>query len=319
MALLTPLSNDAARELVRGYGLELSRIDALSAGSVNSNFQLYTLDGQRLFLRIYEEQDQAGAAREVALVRRLGARGVPSAAPLVRRDGAWLSEHAGKPVAVFQWAGGAGVCQKQVTPAICAQIGAALARVHLVGSEALGAGRFRVSDLHERLDFIEAHAAAELAQAAVAVRERLRQYASRRDASLPQGLIHGDLFKDNVLWLAGKISALLDFESASEGPFAYDLMVTLHAWCYSDAFEPELVQSLLEGYQRVRPLGPGERCALPIEAGIAALRFAITRITDFSMRVTPPATPVRDYRRFLARLDAIERGELEQLGIAAPS
>lgn len=313
MALLTPLPKPAAQKLVEHYGLVLSEIEALRAGSVNSNFRLVDSTGRQFFLRIYEEQDEAGAAREVDLLGRLGARGVPTARPVPGPDGQWLREYAGKPVALFDWVDGTIVCQKQVTPERAARIGSALAEVHGTECGLLAAGRFRIEDLEKRLDFIEESARAELAAAARDIRSRLRRYAAERNPGLPQGLIHGDLFRDNVLWREGEVCALLDFESASRGPFAYDLAVTLMAWCYGDEFEQALVSAMVEGYEQIRPLSPEERSGFTAEARIAALRFATTRITDFSMRAPEGSTPARDYRRFLARFDAIERGALERV------
>jgi homoserine kinase type II len=310
MALLTALPIDAARALSARYGLLLAGVDALEAGSVNSNFRVHAQDGRKFFLRIYEEQDRAGAEREVRLLQRLAESGVPTAAPIRRPDGEWLTDYAGKPAALFEWVEGEILCQRQVTPERCAAIGQALAAVHRTEFEHLDAGRFNVDALERRLDFIEQSASAELVEAARDIRRWLRGYAMRRNPALPAGVIHGDLFRDNVLWQGPSVRALLDFESASRGPFAFDLMVTIHAWCYGDSFDPALVLSLLSAYHEQRPLETAEFAALPVEAGIAALRFATTRITDFSMRAEPGAPPARDYRRFLDRVAAIERGAL---------
>jgi homoserine kinase type II len=124
-------------------------------------------------------------------------------------------------------------------------------------------------------------------------------------------VIHGDLFRDNVLWNGSELSALLDFESASHGPFVYDVLVTMAAWCYRDAFDVGLARGLAEGYETERPLEPREKHALRVEGALGMLRFATTRITDFSLRVPKGAKPVRDYRRFLARLSFIEAGALD--------
>jgi homoserine kinase type II len=142
------------------------------------------------------------------------------------------------------------------------------------------------------------------------ISERFDHYEAMRAQGLPLGICHGDLFRDNVLWRAGEVSALLDFESACRGNFAYDLMVTALAWCYGAEFDRSLVQGLFDGYRAVRPLLPAEVRALPSEGAIACLRFATTRLTDFSLRVPDGARPVRDYGRFLARLRAIESGAL---------
>jgi homoserine kinase type II len=145
------------------------------------------------------------------------------------------------------------------------------------------------------------------------IRERLAHYESERARQVaPRGVIHSDLFRDNVLWNGqGELAALLDFESACEGAFAYDVMVTICAWCYGSRFEPELVEAFLRGYHAVRPILGAEIAALKVEGAVGCLRFATTRITDFSLRAAPGQPPLRDYRRFLARLSAIEAGDLD--------
>jgi homoserine kinase type II len=314
LALLTRLSANAAREVARAFGLELGSIEPLEAGSVNSNFVLTARDGRVLFARIYEEQGAEGAARELALARDLSRRGIPVAVPLERPGGALLAEYAGKPFAIFEWIDGEILCQARVTEQACRRVGDALARVHQATPHvaAVGGGRFRVADLEQRIDRVERDAAEELRPAARALLPRLLHYASLRDASLPRGLIHGDLFRDNVLWRGDEIAALLDFESASEGPYAYDVAVTIHAWCFGSAFDPSLVRALLEGYHARRPFETRELAAFKIEAALAALRFAVTRITDYSMRAPPGAAPVRDYQRFVARLAAVEAGAFDE-------
>jgi len=312
MAYLTAIADEDARELGHSFGIDVAEIEALAAGSVNSNFRLVDASGRVLFGRVYEEQGKAGALAELALLRELGAAGVPVVEPLLRPNGLSVSEYAGKPFALFPWKNGEILCQARVTRQVCDALGRALAHVHLA-SPALSAvpeGRFGVSDLELRLERVEREAAARYAADAAFIRERLKQYSARRDAELPHGLIHGDLFRDNVLWDGGRIAALLDFESASKGPYAYDVMVTVLAWCYGQGFDPELVRSLLAGHQAVRPLSRRELRALPVEGALGALRFATTRITDYAMRAPEGQPPLRDYRRFLARLAGIEQGAL---------
>lgn len=313
MARLTPLSLDDARRIGGAYGLEIAEVEALSAGSVNSNFRLTSAGGRAFFARVYEEQDARGAWTEAQLSHSLAMAGVPTPSPFELREGGYIAEHAGKPVAVFPWIDGSILCQARVDRAAASAVGAALAQVHTSGVRVAGEGRFRVADIEARLERIEREAPSELAAAVPGIREKLEHYASRREPDLPQGLIHGDLFRDNVLWSDGRIRALIDFESAARGAFAYDVMVTVLAWCYGSRFEPELVGALLSGYDAVRPLQARELSALHVEGGIACLRFATTRITDYAMRAQPDKPRVRDYRRFLARLDALEAGAIEAM------
>ncbi len=314
MALLTELPLTVAQELAGEHGLAVTRLEALVAGSVNSNFLLETADGSRYFARLYEEQGSAGAERELALLEGLALFGVPVARPLPRTQGAGISVWSGKPFAVFPWLDGEILCQGRVRADHCRAVGAALARMHLSGFDAtrLGAGRFNPSDMLARLERVESEKARpELLPDVRRVRELLERYSGERDPSLPRGVVHGDLFRDNVLWSGEKLVALLDFESAFHGPLAYDLAVTIEAWCYGDAFQPELVAALAEGYASLRRFTPAELASFAIEAALGCLRFATSRITDFALRAPAGTPPARDFRRFLERLEAIERGALE--------
>jgi homoserine kinase type II len=117
--------------------------------------------------------------------------------------------------------------------------------------------------------------------------------------------VHGDLFRDNVLWKDGRVRALLDFESASHESYPFDLMVTLLAWCFGDRLEPALARAMAQGYARVRPLPEAEAARLHDEGSFAALRFSVTRITDFELR--PRGLGVfKDFRRFVARAEALD-------------
>jgi homoserine kinase type II len=220
---------------------------------------------------------------------------------------------------VHAWVAGESVCFRQVTPARIRQLGRALARVHACSPAIarLPEGRFEIRDLLRRLDQIE-RADARFAADTRLIRERIAQHASAL-SELPRGLIHGDLFRDNVLWRGAELVALLDFESASSGCFIYDVMVCAHAWCYGDAYDLGLVGALFEGYEEVRRLESAEWDALKSQGCLGALRFATTRISDFALRAAPGQAPARDYRRFLARLAALEGGALEALARAGRS
>jgi homoserine kinase type II len=148
------------------------------------------------------------------------------------------------------------------------------------------------------------------------VEERLDLASANRDATLPTGIIHGDLFRDNVLWDNGVPVALLDFESASDGPWMYDLMVTALAWCFADDLELNLVRALFSGYREVREPAGREIVSLATEGCIAALRFTVTRVTDFNLRNGIGERVTKDWRRFWARherLHALGNRALERL------
>jgi homoserine kinase type II len=210
---------------------------------------------------------------------------------------------------MFPWREGHMRCQAAVSAADVHRVGEALGRVHVAGAkEMCDKGRFHLPDLLARLDRVAVAADARLAELADPLRSHLARTGARRDPSLPGGLIHGDLFRDNVLWDSrGEIAALLDFESACQGSYAYDLMVSVLSWCYGDELLPELSRAMREGYESIRPLSPAERRGLHAEGCFAALRFTVTRITDYAMRTDAHGPRVvKDWRRFLKRFETLE-------------
>jgi homoserine kinase type II len=308
VAVLTAVTEEDARAFVAAYDLgELRGIEGIPAGSVNSNYAL-DLGAARVFLRVYEEQDSSGAEREAAMLAVLEREGVATPAPFAGRDGRRVRALAGKPAAIFPWREGRMRCQAGVTVEDARRVGAALARIHLTAFEAAD-GRFEAAQLEERLRRIEGARDPVLAAQAAPLRAKLLEWTGKRDPALPRGLIHGDLFRDNVLWdERGEIAALLDFESASRGVFVYDLMVTVLAWCFGDGLDGSLVRAMVAGYDAVRPMTAAERAGMQAEGCAAALRFAITRITDYAMRETEGPRVIKDWQRFARRFAELERG-----------
>ena len=349
MAILTHLDLHEARAIGAEYGLSITAVRGLLAGSVNTNYACSLQGGGRAFLRIYEEQDARGAEREIRLLRHLAARGVPTVCPLLRteagdRDTPTLSSFGSKSAAIFPWVDGEVLCQQRVTEPVMAQVGAALAKIHVAGADFPGAekSRFDVTHLSGRIERLRAAGhgrvsnrapvlggdlGADVERLAVkleayAEREAARQAREFRSgaATTTGALVHGDVFRDNVLWSGGTMAAVLDFESASLGAITFDLCVTMLAWCCGDSLSRPLAQAFVRGYTAERPLTPEDMDRLYDDAIFAALRFSITRITDYELRPKGVGN-YKDYRRFLARLATIEslgeKGLPEFLGLDA--
>jgi homoserine kinase type II len=214
----------------------------------------------------------------------------------------------GKPTAVFELVGGQESCQQAVSHARAAAVGSMLARCHVAAAD-FGwrrEGRFGLVDVRRRLDAIQPGSREDLATAVARLRSVVDEVAAVWPPALPAGVIHGDLFRDNVRWDGDDIVALIDWESASDGPFVFDLMVCVLAWCYGDGLDLPLAGAMAGGYGRVRPLAEAEVRALRLVGMAAAARFATTRITDFELRQGAIGERThKDYRRFMARLDAL--------------
>jgi homoserine kinase type II len=323
MAILTPITLADAIVLGARFGVQVTAFRPVPEGSVNTNGVLTAKGGTRWFLRVYEEQTPETARHEAAVLTSLAAAGVPTPTPLpLASGGGAIAEHLGKPVAVFPFVDGDVVCQPRVTAARVREVGAGLGRVHEAGREVLegplgstiGRTRFGPHALLRRLDAVAAgspppHVAAVLPALAKAAADRLAALAGGEE-----GYVHGDLFRDNVLFRGDTLTALLDFESASRGPLAFDLAVTLLAWCFGDDLDLDLGRALIDGYRSRRAVTAATRAALWDEAHYACTRFTTTRITDFELRSAAASAsgdqaPVRhkDFRRWIARRDALTR------------
>src|SRR5688572_31175568 len=166
-----------AQTALDGHDLDVAAVDALDAGSVNSNFAVQTKSGERFFVRVYEEQDFDGARAELERLEKLCQHGVPTPAPRRRRDGSRVGSHAGKPVGVHPWVDGEILCFGRLTPAAAREVGRALARVHLCSPllGRIGPGRFGLDGLRERLERVD-RTDARFAADTRHIRERLAFY-----------------------------------------------------------------------------------------------------------------------------------------------
>jgi homoserine kinase type II len=320
VGVFTRLGADELASIASTFGLgTLVRGESIAAGTINSNFDVAT-DRGRWFVRVNEGKAEFDVAWEARLIDALVTGGVPTPPPMPAPDGrpyAPLPGARGKWVSVFPWRAGEHLTAEQVTEVSARELGAALARFHAVGSALPTAWRrgsiYDHDHLVRRYTRIAQHQDTNLERALAILGEELAaasgQSAQRRAAT--HGIIHGDLFRDNVLWDGDELVAILDFEQASGGSFAYDVAVAINDWCWTGAPRLDLVSPLLDGYQRVRPLAPGDRAALPIEVRAAAARFTITRITDvYLARVD---NPEKDFRAFLTRCEAWRGPALGQL------
>lgn len=259
------------------------------------------------FLRVYEQVQSDDARAELALVEHLRGRGVPTPAVVPLASGEALSTLAGKPAALFVFAKGRDLCQRQVTTSHARAVGCALAQLHVATQDYPGCteDRFSFAQIVRRVDELASAEDAQVRTVLPILREEI-DWLSGQSETQPVGVIHGDLFRDNVLFEGEEITALLDFESAAKGALAYDLAVCLLSWTFDQDFRADLGQALVSGYASVRELAPAERDpGLYVEARRAALRFTVTRILDFHLRHASGARREKDFRRYLLRMERL--------------
>ena len=284
MAVYTEVTAEDLYALLERYDIgSLTAFKGIAEGVENSNFFLSTGNGQ-FILTLYEKRVAAeDLPFFLGLMEHLAQGGVRCPTPVHDREGQVLRELAGRPAAIVTFLPGYSLQKPQ--PAHCRAVGAVMAKLHEAGlsfplkrKNALSlAGWIRLcASVGGVADKIAPGMSAQLAHALDALSETWPE-------SLPRGVIHADLFPDNVLFLKDAVSGVIDFYFACNDLLAYDLAICMNAWCFEfdGAFNVTKAMALFKGYNSVRRLEPEEVSALPILARGAAVRFFLTRLYDW--------------------------------------
>jgi homoserine kinase type II len=291
MAVYTHVSNEAiAALLAEHYALgELQFALGIAQGVSNSNYLLATAhaDGRerKMILTLFEENTRAeDLPFFVALMAHVAAHGVACPAPVLRRDGAILSEIGGRPAVIVSFL--PGKSRSVLRNEHAAEAGRALAQLHHATADfaptranalSLAGWQAMAAQIAPGLDSIQpglrALVEAELATLAQAWPAM---------AALPRGAVHADFFPDNVFFDGERVSGVIDFYYACTDAYAYDLAITLNAWCF-DGRECNLTKAraLMRAYEAVRPLSDAEKTAFTMLLRGAAMRFLLTRARDW--------------------------------------
>jgi homoserine kinase type II len=227
------------------------------------------------------------------LMEHLASRGINCPQPVKSKAGKTVGRLAGRPAAIVTFLDGMSIRRPSV--AHCAALGVALARLHLAGADfpvrrdnALSVAGWRplYDGCRERIDEVQRDLGA-------VVGAELKLLERDWPRGLPQGVIHADLFPDNVFFLGDKLSGLIDFYFACTDTLGYDIAICLNAWCFEadHSYNVTKGRALLANYAKTRPLSPLEWEKLPLLARGAALRFLLTRLVDWFD--VPPGALVR--------------------------
>jgi homoserine kinase type II len=305
MAVYTEVADDDLARFVAQYPIgEVLSCKGIAEGVENTNYLLRTESGPYI-LTLYERRvDRQDLPFFLGLMEHLAGNGLRCPTPVRDRNGAILQELAGRPAALVTFLDGVWIRRPRVEH--CAAVGTALAEMHLAGhgfaltrENALGLSGWR--PLYNRFR----DGANEIAPTLRDVIEaELDHLEARWPSDIPQGVIHADLFPDNVFFIHDKLSGLIDFYFACNDSFAYDVAVCLNAWCFESDYSFNLTKgrALLRAYDAVRPLDAGERASLPLLARGSALRFLLTRAYDW---INTPANALvkrKDPLEYLRRL-----------------
>jgi homoserine kinase type II len=327
MAVYTDVAAEELAEFLSDYDIgELLSYKGIAEGVENSNFLLHSTAGT-FILTLYEKRvAKSDLPFFLNLMTHLASHGISCPQPLVNKSGEALGTLAGRPAAIINFL--EGIWPRKPNAAHCAGVGQALAKMHLAGRDfpMSRANALSVAGWRPLFD-IAASRADELQHG---LREFIAAELDHLESNvwpedLPQGVIHADLFPDNVFFLGERLSGIIDFTFACKDILAYDVAICLNAWCFESdhSFNVTKARAFLNAYGRERNLSDAEQDALPLLARGAAIRFLLTRLVDF-LNVPPgalvrPKDPLEYVRklRFQQSVNSIRDYGVEQSGLVA--
>jgi homoserine kinase type II len=305
MAVYTDVPDDELAAFIAAYDIGgLVSCKGIAEGVENTNYLIQT-DAGRFILTLYEKRvNERDLPFFLSLMSHLASKGISTPLPVKARDGEALRRLAGRPAVLVTFL--EGMSARRPTVEQCGQLGEAMAQLHSAGQSFKSHTRVNALAPHGWRPLLERSGpAANTVQTGLYsfIDEELIYLEKHWPKSLPTGVIHADLFPDNVFFLKGKLSGIIDLYFGCNDILAYDLAICLNAWCFEIdySFNQTKGRALIAGYERVRTLSDAEVAALPVLCRGSALRFMLTRLYDW-LNVPPgalvkPHDPMAFYRR----------------------
>ncbi len=297
MSVFTTVSADELTEWLKAYPLgTLLELKGIASGITNTNYFVTTTSG-RYVLTLFEEHTADELPYFLDLMTHLAERGVPCPHPVKRNDGVQLDELNGKPAALVSCLVGRDI--ETPNEIHCAEVGRVLANMHLAGEGFSG-------NSHDTRDSVWRQTTADKVFGLLSADDQsmlsqvMQRQASLNLDALPQGVIHADLFRDNVLFDGEKIGGLIDFYYACRGAFLYDLAIAVNDWCVNadGSLDKPRVMAMLKAYHAVRALTAQEKAVWTDMLPIAALRFWLSRLKDKHFPHAGELTHAKDPQHF---------------------
>jgi len=316
MSVFTTVSADELNQWLKAYPLgTLLELKGIASGITNTNYFVTTTTG-RYVLTLFEEHSAEELPYFLNLMTHLAERGVPCPHPVKRNDGLQLDELNGKPAALVSCLAGRDI--ETPDEIHCAEVGRVLANMHVAGGNFTDTGhdtrddQWRLATAEKVLGLLSADDQSIL-------NSTMQRQANLNVEGLPQGVIHADLFRDNVLFDGNKIGGLIDFYYACRGAFLYDLAIAVNDWCVNadGSLDKPRVMAMLHAYHAVRPLTEQEKAVWTDMLPIAALRFWLSRLKDKHFPHAGELTHAKDPQHFqkILKWGIQHRAEIAQMWI----
>ncbi len=323
MAIYTSLSKKDIARVVDEFTLgELVSFNGVKNGSVNTHYLIETKRG-KFFAKIDEVKSEVEVKQELELLLHLKKQNFPCPQPIKSKTGKFYLEIQDKCLTVSKHLDGLELTVEAMTPTHLSTLGNILANLHLIGrSYKKGIdNRFGFNRIVSIYRDVRRQLPTHLKHIVRVLDDEFSYLENYLDNNLPKGIIHGDLFSDNVKFKSNRLTGVMDFEAACRGKLIYDIATAVNALCFLDnRYKIDRFEAFISGYESLRPLSLPEWDSFPNELRFSALRFTVTRIKDFYLRNSDESQRVyKDYKEFYDRLLILRReksGGMEDILLA---
>jgi len=309
MAVYTKLSKSELEEFFSKYSLgKLLSYKEIKEGIENTNYFIQT-ENNKFILTLYEKRvEEKDLPFFIGLMKNLFDKKFPSPNPIINKNGNYISEVLNKKSAVVSFLEGS--AKKNLTPKECHEVGIYAAKLHLITKDLSGKRENKLSinswrPLYKKIkkDCSKIHP-----NLLEVIERNLVEIEKKWPSNIPSGIIHADLFPDNIFFKNNKLSGIIDFYFACNDFYAFEIAVCLNALCFEGvnenlSFNVTKAKNFIDGYSSVRKLTEDEKKSMKILCQGAALRFLLTRVFDYLNLTEGALVKIKDPIEYLKRLD----------------
>ena len=287
MAVYTKLSTSELKEFFSKYDLgTLINHKEIKEGIENTNYFIET-EKDKFILTLYEKRvEEKDLPFFISLMRNLFDKNFPSPEPIINKNGNYISEISGKKAAVVSFL--KGEAKKNLNPTECYEVGINTAKLHLITKKLTGKreNKLSINSWRKIYNKIKKDCSKIHPSLALVIVKNLEQIHNNWPKNIPSGIIHADLFPDNIFFIGNKLSGIIDFYFSCNDFYAFEIAVCLNALCFEGkkenlSFNVTKAKKFIDGYSSLRKLTEEEKKSLKILCQGAAMRFLLTRVFDY--------------------------------------
>jgi len=315
MAVYTKLSETDLKEFFSKYSIgKIQKHKEIKEGIENTNYFIETEKG-KFILTLYEKRvDEKDLPFFIGLMKNLYDKKFPSPEPIINKNGNYISEISNKKAAVVSFLDGK--AKKVLDPLDCYEVGVYSAKLHSITKNLISkrVNKLSVNSWREIYNKVKKDCSKIHPNLSNIIEKNLNEIETDWPKNLPSGIIHADLFPDNIFFNKNKLSGIIDFYFSCNDYYAFEIAICLNALCFEGknenlSFNVTKAKKFIDGYTSVRNLNDDEKKSLKILCKGAAIRFLLTRVFDYLNLIEGALVKIKDPVEYLKRLEFHESVE----------